>query len=179
MSNPVTVAVRRLFGDSEVNFTTEARDLQAALAAAHELAGVPTAASVGPAPTTEAKPEKTKATAGTKAEAKKPTADSASSAPGATQATTAPKADAPAQTSSTPDVQPSGDEVTYDGNVKPAILQIAKDKGRDMVTALMQRYGATKGPELKAEQYADFVKDAQRVLAGEYDPTVAEEEALA
>lgn len=181
MSHLVTVAVRRMFGDTEVNFTTQAADLPAALAAAHELAGVPTAASAtSSAPATEAKPEKTKATAGAKAEAKKQDAATASSPSGAKQETTAPKADAPAQTSSAPDEQPSGEEVTYDGHVKPAILQIAKDKGRDMVTALMQRYGATKGPELKAEQYADFVKDAQRVLSGEYDPTVAEqEEALA
>jgi hypothetical protein len=177
MSHLVTVAVRRMFGDNEVNFTTQAADLASALAAAHTLAGMATPpevvgmmAAAGSAPATEAKTEKPKATA-----AKKPTADSASSAPGATQATTAPPAAAQEKTSTATEASSGGEEITYDGHVKPAILTIASKKGRDTVTALLQRFGAGKGPDLKPDQYAEFHDLAQKTLAGEYDPTVAEE----
>lgn len=176
----VSVVVRRLFGDVEATFTTEAADLQAALTAAHHLAGIdtPTAPATGSAPAA-ATTEKTKATAEKpKADAKKQTADSASSAPGATPATTAQPAAAQDKTSSTTDAQPNtgaGEEVSYD-QVKSLILTIASKQGRDKVTALLQRFGAAKGPELKQDQYAEFVVTAQKVLDGEYDPVAGEAE---
>jgi hypothetical protein len=185
MSHLVTVAVRRMFGDNEVNFTTQAADLASALVAAHTLAGIDTptapAASSAPPTDTKATTEKPKAEGKPKTEAKKQTADSASSQSGAKQETTAQQGGAQEKTSSTTAAQPSsgGDEVTYDGHVKPAILTIAKEKGRDIVTALLQRFGAGKGPDLKPEQFADFHRDAQRVLAGEWNPMDADEEALA
>jgi hypothetical protein len=177
----VTIAVRRMFGDIEANFTTQADNLQAALAAAHTLAGMDAPANGTSSAPAAATTEKTKATAEKpKAEAKKQTADSASSAPGATPATTAQPAAAQDKTSSTTGAQPNtgaGEEVSYD-QVKALILTIASKQGRDKVTALLQRFGAAKGPELKVEQYAEFVGTAQKVLDGEYDP-VAGEEALA
>lgn len=171
MSHFVEVKVRRMFGDSEVNFTAQAPGLAPALAMAHQLAGIDTPADA-PAAAVKVADETSKPTA--KAGAKKPAAEAVSAPSGAKQETTAPQAAAQEKTSST-----SADEVTYEGHVKPAILQIAKDKGRDVVAALLSRFGASKGPEVKPEHYADFHKDALRVLAGEYDPTVAEEEALA
>jgi hypothetical protein len=184
MSHLVTVAVRRMFGDNEVNFTTQAADLASALVAAHTLAGIDTptapAASSAPAAAAEAKTEKPKAEGKAKTEAKKDAA-TASSQSGAKQETTAQQAGAQEKTSSTTAAQPSsdGEEVTYDGHVKPAILTIAKERGRDIVTALLQRFGAGKGPDLKPEQFAEFHDLAQKTLAGEYDPMAADEEALA
>ena len=180
----VEVAVRRMFGDSEVNFTARAENLTDALAAAHTLAGMDSekvgntapgvAGALKAAPAAaEAKPEKPKAAAAKK------DAPAASSQAGAKQETTTQPAAAQEKTSSAPAAQPSGEEVTYDGHVKPAILTIAKEKGRDTVTALLQRFGAGKGPELKPEQFAEFHALAQKTLAGEYDPMAAEEEALA
>jgi len=179
----IAISVRRAIGGAEVTFTAEADDLVKALAAAHTLAGMDTPAASS-APAADAKPAKAKAEGSTaekpKAEAKKQTADSASSAPGATPATTAQPAAAQDKTSSTTDAQANtgaGEEVSYD-QVKSLILTIASKQGRDKVTALLQRFGAAKGPELKQDQYAEFVVTAQKVLDGEYDP-VAGEEALA
>ena len=175
----VAVVVRRTFGESEATFTTEAANLQAALAAAHELAGMdtPTAASSDKpkADAAEARTEKPAA----KAAAKKADAAPASSQAGAKQETTAQPAAAQEKTSTRTAESSGGEEVTYDGHVKPAILTIASKKGRDMVTALLQRFGAGKGPDLKPDQYAEFHDLAQKTLAGEYDPLAADEEALA
>ncbi|OZI58725.1 hypothetical protein [Bordetella genomosp. 1] len=66
----------------------------------------------------------------------------------------------------------TGDDDTpidYDADVKPRVLKIAQTS-RDKVVALLQRYGAKTGKDLKADQYASFVADADRVLSGEYDP---------
>jgi len=100
------------------------------------------------------------------AEVKKPVAEAPAAATGKSTAkpeTTAPKA--PASTPSAP---------SYD-DVKAQILAMAKDKGREITGALLSRYGVTKGPDLKPEQYADFMADVARVLAGEYDPTASTE----
>ena len=62
---------------------------------------------------------------------------------------------------------------TYD-EVKAKILLLAKEKGREATTALLQRHGVAKGPDLKPEQFAEFIADAEKVMAGEYDPMASE-----
>jgi hypothetical protein len=59
------------------------------------------------------------------------------------------------------------------GQVKEAILAIAA-KNRDHATALLQRYGAKTGKDLTEAQWSEFHADAQRVIAGDYDPTEAQ-----
>jgi len=71
------------------------------------------------------------------------------------------KASAPTTGSSLP-------EPGYE-DVKKLILAISA-KSRDKVVALLARYGAKKGPDLKEEQYALFVHEGNLVLSGDLDP---------
>lgn len=109
-------------------------------AAAPKPAATP-AAAAGPAtaPTAEAAaPEKT-------AVASSPAAASAA-------------ADAQASTAAT-------EPVNYEKGVKPLILKINTAKGREAATAALGKFGVTKGPDLKPEQYAEFVAHATELLA--------------
>lgn len=139
--------------------TVALRDLLAAIKS-----GAPLAAPTGTAPAAD-KPKADAAakTADVKAEVKKPAAQSS----GTTK-------ESAASAASSGTGESSGEQVTYDGHVKPKILTLAKEKGRPPVEALLSRYGVTKGTDLKPEQYAEFVIDADRVLSGEYDPMAAE-----
>lgn len=107
------------------------------------------------------------AEAADKAATKKPDAKTVSSQPGAKPESGAPKEDAPA----------SDDEqveaVAYE-TVKAKILTLSKEKGREPTMALLARHGVGKGPDLKPEQFAQFVKDVDAILAGTYDPEAAE-----
>ncbi|MDT0140190.1 hypothetical protein [Acidovorax sp. PRC11] len=100
------------------------------------------AAAAGPstAPAAEAAaPEKT-------ASAPSPAAEPAAApAPASTAATDAP--------------------LTYDKDIKPLIIQLGKERGRDATLALLGKFGATSGPGLKPEQFGEFVEGAKAVLA--------------
>jgi len=56
--------------------------------------------------------------------------------------------------------------LTYD-DVKRAIIEVSKAKGRDAAVALLAEFGATKGPDLQAtpEKFAPFVARATEILA--------------
>lgn len=82
----------------------------------------------------DAAPEKT-------ASASSPAAESAAAAPPASTA-------APA---------------TYD-QVKPLILKINTAKGREAALAALAKFGVDKGPDLKPEQFAEFIEYANEVL---------------
>lgn len=91
-----------------------------------------------------------------------PTAEVAGAAPGKTGAASLPSAgsvaaDAPALTAAT-------EPLTYN-DVKPLILKINTAKGREAATAALAKFGVSRGPELKPEQYAEFVAHAQELLA--------------
>ncbi|MGZ3184387.1 MAG: hypothetical protein ACXU8N_18275 [Telluria sp.] len=77
----------------------------------------------------------------------------------AATATTAASSDAPAP--------------TYD-DVKAKVLALSKDKGREPTVQLLERHGVAKAPDLKPEQYADFIKDVDAIMAGTYNPEAAE-----
>jgi hypothetical protein len=87
------------------------------------------------------------------AEAAAPEKTAAASSPAAASA----EVDAQASTAAT-------EPVTYD-QVKPLILKINAAKGREAAAAALGKFGVTKGPDLKPEQYAPFVAHANEVLA--------------
>lgn len=58
--------------------------------------------------------------------------------------------------------------------VKAKVLAVSKDKGRDQVVALLQRHGVDKAPELKPEQYAAVIADADAIMAGTFDAIAGE-----
>jgi hypothetical protein len=82
------------------------------------------------------------------------------------------KETAPAKSAESGEPSASTVALSYD-HVKEAILAIAA-KNRDHATALLQRYGAKTGKDLSQEQWPEFHSDAQRVIAGDYDPTEAQ-----
>jgi len=51
---------------------------------------------------------------------------------------------------------PSIATVTYE-DVRTLVLQVSKEKGRDVAAAVLALFGVAKAPELKPEQYADAV----------------------
>ena len=69
-----------------------------------------------------------------------------------TPATPSPAVDAPAA------------GATYD-DVKNAIVKLSGMKGRDSVLAVLGQFDATKGPDLKPEQFADFITQANVAMA--------------
>lgn len=79
----------------------------------------------------------------------------------------------PATSPTSENTSPESEPVKYD-DVKKLILAISKND-RNKAVALLGRYGAKGGLELKPEQFADFVVDAGRVLSGEYDPESGDE----
>lgn len=53
--------------------------------------------------------------------------------------------------------------LTYE-DVKPLILELTKAKGREVAAGALAKFGAAKGPELKPEQFAEFVAHAKNLL---------------
>lgn len=51
-------------------------------------------------------------------------------------------------------------------DVKAAVLEVSKVKGRETVVGLLQRFGVSKAPDLLPASYADVIAVAQDVLAG-------------
>jgi hypothetical protein len=71
-------------------------------------------------------------------------------------------------------VEAEKSEATYD-DVKRAILELSKSKGRDAAVAVLSRHGVAKVPELNEDQYTSVVDMADKTTAGEYDPEGANE----
>lgn len=51
-------------------------------------------------------------------------------------------------------------------DVKAAVLEVSKVKGRETVVGLLQRFGVSKAPDLLPASYADVITVANEVLAG-------------
>lgn len=58
----------------------------------------------------------------------------------------------------------------YDKDVKPLIVRISVEKGREKATSLVQRFGCGKSIDLLPDQYADVVKFANEILDFGLDP---------
>lgn len=110
------------------------------------------------------KPEEVKK----EAPVKKPAAETASSPSGATPPSEEKKVDAPVLDFAALAEQPSYDQV------KAKLLALSKEKGREPTVTLLSRFGATRGPDLKPEQYAKFIADVDAIFAGTYNPEEAE-----
>lgn len=71
-------------------------------------------------------------------------------------------------------------EYDYTKDVRPLILDMSKNKGREPTVAALARFGAKAGADLKPEQYAEAVAYFTDVITGKVDPLAADsEEALA
>lgn len=139
-----------------VSFTIADAAGLTAITAALAALGAPVAKEATPAPKPAAVPAVASGPAtAPAAEAAAPTTTASASTPTAASAAAKPQA-------STAATEP----VTY-AQVKPLILKINTDKGRDAATAALAKFGVTKGPELKPEQFADFIAHANEVLAAE------------
>lgn len=114
--------------------------------------GIPTTAQQVAAVVQEAQVEDKPAKAEKKAKAEK--AESAKVEPAVTQE---PKADAAPAADEEGPVEP---EVTYQ-DAAAAITQLSKVKGRDAAVALLKKFGASKLPEVKPEDFAAIVADAK------------------
>jgi hypothetical protein len=81
----------------------------------------------------------------------------------------APKAAAPKPTPepavTEPVVAEGAEPVDYNKDVKPLLLKVSQAKGRDALLALLTKFGAKNGSDLKAEQLGD-VKAAALVELG-------------
>lgn len=145
----VAIRVTNVYEDGTTTvFECTAENIAEAIAAANQLAG-----NEAPAPAAKEAP---------KADLKKSDAKTASSKSGAEPPTTALKASAPVT-----DKLPG---VSYD-EVKEALLELATARGRDVVLAVLQRFGVAKGTALKVEQYGDVLAMFKGTLDGSVDPT--------
>lgn len=80
------------------------------------------------------------------------------------KAPAAPKADAKPKAPAAPKEEPK-DELSFADDIAPKILAIANGKSREAAVALLAKFGVTKGPQLKPEQFAEFAEAADAVLA--------------
>lgn len=55
--------------------------------------------------------------------------------------------------------------LTYE-DAKAAVIEVTKVRGRETAVELLQRFGVSKLPELKPEQYGALVEHAKEVLTG-------------
>ena len=134
-TSEIAIHVRRVFPDgSEATFDTTASTLIDAVAAAQHLAGTVALGGAAdlpklnaPATTGEQKAKKQEAA---------PTTESASDKQSAAASTGSQEAAA-------------GDNaLDYEKDVKPKVLKLASEKGRDATAATMARFGVKKAPEL-------------------------------
>ena len=85
-------------------------------------------------------------------------ADVPAEAPAETPAPEAAAAEAPAPEAAPQPAEPAGPSRD---DAKKAILKVAKEKGHDAAAALLKRFGATKISEVKDEDIASIIKDAE------------------
>ena len=74
------------------------------------------------------------------------------------------KAEAIAPATPSPAMDTPATGATYD-DVKSAIVKLSSQKGRDSVLAVLGQFDAAKGPDLKPEQFADFITHANAAMA--------------
>lgn len=97
-----------------------------------------------------------------KAAGKKPAQQPASAPP----APTAPAASAPA---ASPPAAAAAPKIPVK-DVADALIALVNAVSRDAGVALLAKYGATKVPELKADNYAAFIADAKAQMPGTETP---------
>lgn len=168
----VSIHVRRVFADgSEATFQAMATNLADALTAAQFLAGhdVPadSAAKAVIAKAAE-KPQPTATT--TTTEGKEQASASATTKPSGEQS-----ASTATSSSAEPQTGDAGAALDYEKDIKPRVLLLSKEKGREATVATLGRFGVVKATELNADQWPAFLEYVNKVIAGETNP----EDALA
>lgn len=73
------------------------------------------------------------------------------------------KAKPKAEVKEEPKAEEAAPSVDYE-LVKTAITKLASARSRDVIIGLLADFGAAKGPDLKPEQYADFLNKANALL---------------
>ncbi len=165
------ITVERAIKDARVTFTAQLDTAKDALATATLLAtgDAPAATTKSDSAATEKKSQTADASA--KSSPAEPTQTaSSSSASSSTESTKASAASV-----GTAEQAPALD---YTKDIKPLVLEIAKIS-RAKAEGLLQRFGVTSAKDLKADQFAEFKAKADQVIAGDYDPTASDEEAIA
>ncbi|MDE4917758.1 hypothetical protein ACUXAV_005102 [Cupriavidus metallidurans] len=167
MSAVVAVFVRRTIADSQVEFNTQANSLSEALAIAQQLAN----GTADAAATTQAaisKAAKESKTSNTNA----PATSGNDAGTASTEKSSQPSASTAEKSSDETQPAPALD---YEKDIKPRVLLLSKDKGRDATIATLSRFGVAKATELNEDQWPAFLEFVNKVIAGEANP----EEALA
>lgn len=163
------ITVERTLSDARVVFTATLNTAEEALNAASLFAtGASATDKTQPAAT-----EKKAQTADTSAKASqdKPTQTASDSSANSSTASTKASDGAAAKDDALA-------ALDYTKDIKPLVLEIAKIS-RAKAEGLLQRFGAASAKDLKADQFADFKVKAEQVIAGDYDPTASDEEAIA
>lgn len=55
--------------------------------------------------------------------------------------------------------------IDYNKQVKPLLLKVSANKGRDALVALLAKFGATKGDQLPADKLGDVLAEVETLLA--------------
>lgn len=172
----IAVHVSRTYADGNtVRFEATATSLQDAVVAAQFLLDGKEQASA-PATTTVAKTEKPTTTAPPAAEGNAQASASASTQQSSQASASTAEKSCAAQTSAAGET-PSLD---YDKDVKPRVLRLAAEKGRDKTAAALARFGIKRATELDKDRWPEFTTFLDKVLNGEVDPEASvTEEAMA
>ena len=169
MSAVVAVFVRRTIADSQVEFNTQANSLAEALAIAQQLAnGTPDAAATAQAAVNKASKESKTTTASTQVT----TGNDAGTA--STEKSSQASAPTPEKSSDETEHK-AAPALDYEKDIKPRVLTLSKDKGRDATIATLSRFGVAKATELNEDQWPAFLEFVNAVIDGKVKP----EEALA
>ncbi|SPA25905.1 conserved hypothetical protein [Cupriavidus taiwanensis] len=165
----VSIHVRRVFADgSEATFQAMATNLADALTAAQFLAGHDVPADSAAKAVIAKAAEKPQATV-TTTEGKEQASASATTKPSGEQSASTATSSSVAQTGDAPAA------LDYEKDIKPRVLLLSKEKGREATVATLGRFGVVKATELNADQWPEFLAYVDKVIAGETNP----EDALA
>jgi hypothetical protein len=80
--------------------------------------------------------------------------------PAATQPAAEIKAAKPEAAAASP-----SEPIDYAKQVKPMLLKVSADKGRDALVTLLAKYGVTKGDKLPADKLGDVLAEVETLLA--------------
>jgi hypothetical protein len=177
MSAVVAVFVRRTIADSQVEFNTQANSLPEALAIAQQLAnGTADAAATTQAAITKASKDSKATASNTNAtEVQERAKEQAGNDAGTASTETSSQASAQTAGKSSDATNSDAPKLDYEKDIKPRVLLLSKDKGRDATIATLSRFGVAKATELNEDQWPAFLEFVNKVIAGEANP----EEALA
>jgi hypothetical protein len=81
-----------------------------------------------------------------------------------------------AQTKTKAAEAPAAPAIDFEKDVKPLVVKISVDHGREKAVALLQRFGVSRTPDLLPAQYPDVIKFANEILNAKRDPEAAQDD---